>query len=138
MAERDEFDRIVEHLELDLTDLDFPQEATDQPEAERTLQHPADRAWSRSPDAESDEGDDAFYRHPVPPEPRPWSRNVILAWLAVVGGPVGLAICTVIGFFVPRPLLVGIALTFVAGSVYLISQLPDRRPGDDPDDGAVL
>ena len=42
--------------------------------------------------------------------------------------------------WLPKSVLLGIGLTFVAGSIYLISQLPEYGPGrpDWPDDGAAL
>ena len=45
-----------------------------------------------------------------------------------------------IGEILPRPMLAGAVLIFVAGAIYLISQLPEHGPSrsDWPDDGAVL
>jgi hypothetical protein len=131
MGETDDFDDIVEHLDLDLS---FP----DEPE------HPSrrrrDPAVSDEPESFDDLPDEPFYRRvePIPILPR--RRGPTLAWLAVLGAPVAIMVFTIMQVYLPRPILLGIGLTFVAGSIYLISQLPEHGPGrpDWPDDGAAL
>jgi hypothetical protein len=45
-----------------------------------------------------------------------------------------------IHLILPRPILLGAGLTFVACAIYLIAQLPERGPSEPwwPDDGAQL
>ena len=49
-------------------------------------------------------------------------------------------VASLVHLILPRPVLLGIALLFVASAVFLIAQLPDRGPAepDWPDDGAQL
>jgi len=130
--ESDEFDRIVEHLDLDLSFPDTPSEPA-QPPHESAAPEP----WTRGPSLPAE--DEEFYRRVELPA-RPLRMGPSLAWLAVIGGPVTLVLCTIVGYIVPRPLLAALVLLFVAGAVYLFSQLPERGPADpdSPDDGAVL
>lgn len=126
----DEFDRIVEQLDLDLS---FPEA---EPAASLTDDE-VDR-WTRTPEPVDEEAE-PFYRRVELPA-RPLRLGTSLAWVAVVGGPLLLVACTVFGYIVPRSMLTGLVLLFVAGAVYLFSQLPERGPADPdaPDDGAVL
>ena len=135
----DDFDEIVQNLDLDLT---FPDEPTRQPE------HPSVRRQHRDApaEAESDEPefddlpDEPFYRRVEPASIWPRHRGHTLAWLAVLGSPLAIIVFTLAHVWLPRSVLLGIGLTFVAGSIYLISQLPENGPGrpDWPDDGAAL
>lgn len=137
MSDREEFDRIVERLDLDLSGLDEPD--PDEPDPTPAPAHPAGRArpWdeARSPDV-----DEQFYRHIDPPPPRGWKPGVAAAWAGVVGSPVSLVAFTLLGFVAPRTVVVALSLVFVGSALYLIAQLPEHGPsrGDDPDDGAVL
>jgi hypothetical protein len=128
MSEPDEFDRIVEGLDLDLS---FPDEPADpaptdvHPDAE-----PVEPAETQEP----------FYRR-VDPEPlMPRRRGVLLAWAGVIGAPLLLVLATVAHVFLDRSIVAGAALIFVAASIYLFLQLPEHGPSrrDWPDDGAVL
>jgi hypothetical protein len=137
MPERpDDFEEIVQNLDLDLS---FP----DDVEPRRTHEHPSVRG-RRNDDDEPVEFDDLpdepFYRRVEPAPIRPHHRGRTLAWLAVLGSPVAIMVATFFQVWLPRPVLLGVALTFVAGSIYLISQLPENGPGrpDWPDDGAAL
>jgi len=144
MADKpDDFDEIVQRLELDLP---FP----DEPPAREQLQHPSVRRHRRvepRPEAEADEPesfddmpDEPFYRK-VPPAPiRPRHRGRTFAWIAVLGSPLAIMVFTLAHVWLPKSVLLGVGLTFVAGSIYLISQLPEYGPGrpDWPDDGAAL
>lgn len=136
VGERDEFDRIVEHLDLDLgflQDQDHPPPTSspEEPVSPPLPVHPASGA--RSPDV-----DEEFYRRVDHHAWRPWPRNITIAWLGIVGSPTVLVLCLVVGFIAPRSIVAALALVFVASAVYLISQLPDRDPGDGTDDGAVI
>ena len=144
MADKpDDFDEIVQRLDLDLP---FP----DEPPAREQLQHPSVRRHRRvepNPEAEAEEPesfddmpDEPFYRK-VPPAPiRPRHRGRTFAWIAVLGSPLAIIVFTLAQVWLPKSVLLGIGLTFVAGSIYLISQLPEYGPGrpDWPDDGAAL
>lgn len=122
----EEFDRIVKGLDFDLP---FPQ---DVPEPEP--------APEPEPVPEPESLDDVDYRHPVPPPPKPFHRGRTLSWTAIIGGPMLMMVATVLGFVLPRTIVYGIALIFVAAAIYLVSQLPEHGPGhpDSPDDGAEL
>lgn len=137
MNDREEFDRIVEHLELDLSGLDEPD--ADQPDPTPAPTHPAGRART-SDHARSPDVDEQFYRRIDPPPPRGWKPGVAAAWAAVVGSPLSLVVLSLLGFTAPRILVVALSLVFIGSAVYLIAQLPEHGPsrGDDPDDGAVL
>ncbi len=128
----DEFDRIVERLDLDLS---FPDDETaPNPGA---ADDEASRPWSRGPDADDEE--EPFYRR-VQPSERPWRRGTTLAMTALVGAPLTLVVCSLMAIIVPRAVLAALVLLFVAGAVYLIAQLPEHGPADrdGPDDGAVI
>lgn len=135
MGERDEFDRIVEGLDLDLGFM--TSDPPDEPDPDSDPVPPVAPArhedQARSPDV-----DEEFYRRVDAGPQLPWRRNVTLAWIGIVGSPTVLVLCTLVGFIAPRSVVTALALVFVASAVYLISQLPDRNPGDGPDDGAVI
>ncbi|GAA3535540.1 hypothetical protein GCM10022234_35390 [Aeromicrobium panaciterrae] len=128
MTDKDDFDRIVEGLDLNL---EFPDEV---PEPEPVTPAPT---WSDDAEPVDEE---PFYRKVEPTPLRPRRRGVALAWVALAGAPLLLVIATVMGEILPRPMLVGAVLIFVAAAIYLVSQLPEHGPGrsDWPDDGAVL
>lgn len=129
----DEFDDIVKDLDLDWDD----------PAVVSATISPADPVVAEIPeeldyDDQPDPIEEQLYRQ-VPPGQFPKiRRSVLLAWLAVLGTPVVLAICTVSGVFLSDPLLVTAGLLIVGGAVYLIYQLPEHGPSrpDWPDDGA--
>ncbi len=133
MGEHDEFDRIVEGLDLDLGFLADTEPDDAEPESPAEEPQPLHVAEPRSPDV-----DEEFYRRVDRGPQRPWPRNITLAWIGIVGSPTALVLCTLVGFIAPRSIVTALALVFVASAVYLISQLPDRNPGDEPDDGAVI
>jgi hypothetical protein len=112
MSKEDPFDEIVRRLDLDLT---FP-----------------------APPARVE--DEEFYRHVDPATPGHLNMSHLWAWLGVIGGPVAIMVASLVHLILPRPVLLGVALLFVASAVFLIAQLPDRGPAepDWPDDGAQL
>ncbi len=128
----DDFDEIVQHLDLDLS---FPDESS-----ARRREHPSVRRAEPAEPAEQEVEQEPFYRQVGPGPLRPRHAGRTLAWIAVIGAPVVVMLCTIVQVYLSRPLLLGIALTFVAASIYLISQLPEHGPGrpDWPDDGAEL
>jgi len=127
MTDPDPFDEIVQHLDLDWN---VPDDAEPPPPVE---QRPA-------PEPEPDPEDEPFYRRIEPRDPVPQRPPVLLAWLGIFGGPAVIMVSSVAGVVLPRTLLLGLGLVFVASAVYLISQLPERGPGEPnwPDDGAQL
>ncbi len=141
----EEFDRIVERLDLELP---FPAESTESEETERRRHpseqpiHPSQRDPEPSTGKERspDEFDDVAYRTPPARPRRPPSRARMAAWTAVLGGPALMVLATLSGFILPRPVVLAASLIFVAAVIYLISQLPEHGPSrpDWPDDGAVL
>ena len=143
MADKpDDFDEIVQRLDLDLTFPDVP--PTREPEHPSVRRHrrvePPQGAEADEPVSFDDMPDEPFYRK-VPPAPiRPRHRGRTLAWIAVLGSPLAIIVFTLAQVWLPKSVLLGIGLTFVAGSIYLISQLPEHGPGrpDWPDDGAAL
>ena len=142
MADKpDDFDEIVQRLDLDLT---FPEQPT-----KREPEHPSVRRHRRAespteaedePESFDDMPDEPFYRKVEPAPIRPRHRGRTLAWIAVLGSPLAIILFTLAHVWLPKSVLLGIGLTFVAGSIYLISQLPEHGPArpDWPDDGAEL
>lgn len=124
----DEFDEIVQGLDLDLS---FPDDPPRPPPAAAPASPPVDF---------DDLPDEPFYRKVTPPPPRPPHRGRTAAWIAVLGSPVAIMVFTFLHVWLARPVLLGIGLIFVAGAIYLISQLPEHGPSrpDWPDDGAAL
>ncbi len=122
----DPFDEIVRNLDLDL---EFPE-----PVAEPSP------APAPAPVAAPKAEDDAFYRRVDPPPPRQYKPRVLLAWLGVLTGPMLIMVTSAAHFILPRPILLGAGLVFVACAIYLIAQLPERGPSEPwwPDDGAQL
>ena len=131
----DEFDKIVESLDLELP---FPDEAPE-PEQWSTPEPWSQPEPKRRAPAERDD-DDVAYRTPPARQRRPPNRARTLAWVAVLGGPGLLVLATMVGILLPRPVVLAAAIIFVAAVIYLISQLPEHGPSrrDWPDDGAVL
>ena len=129
VAEPDDFDRIVEGLDLDFS---FPDDAP-----------VADVAPPQRRDTDDEqllEPEVPFYREVDPTPLVPRNRGTLVGWIAVLGTPIALAVLTVFHVILSRPMLACAALVFVAGAIYLIAQLPERGPAhpDWPDDGAVL
>jgi hypothetical protein len=127
MTDPDPFDEIVQHLDLNLT---FPDVVEPAP-----VELPAP-----PPVVINDPEAEPFYRHIEPREPIPHRPRVLLAWLGILGGPALIMIASIVHWFLPRPLLLGLGLVFVASAIYLISQLPERGPAEPnwPDDGAQI
>ncbi len=130
MTERDDFDKIVEGLNLDFT---FPDEPGD------PVVEPAPTAWSPASD-EQPETEEPFYRRVDATPIVPRRRGILLAWCGVLGAPVALVLATVSHVILDRPIIAGATLIFVASAIYLFLQLPEHGPSrrDWPDDGAVL
>jgi len=130
MTERDDFDKIVEGLDLDFS---FPDEPAD------PVRQESPEAWV--PDAEDKvQTEEPFYRKVDATPLIPRRRGVMLAWFGVVGVPLAIVLATVFRVFLDRSVLAGGVLIFVASSIYLFLQLPEHGPSrpDWPDDGAVL
>ncbi|MEJ7633367.1 hypothetical protein [Aeromicrobium sp.] len=136
MTERDDFDKIVEGLELDLSFEDEDEVDNKKQAAEQ----PAEPAWSPRTDDEVDAAEEPFYRQVEPTPLIPRRRGILLAWAGLIGAPLSLVIATLAGVLLDRPIVAGASLTFVAAAIYLILQLPEHGPSrrDWPDDGAVL
>lgn len=130
MSERDDFDKIVEGLHLDLSFPDEPADPVPTPE-------PAPAPVADDEPAETEE---PFYRHvdPVPLVPK--RQGVRFAWAGVLGAPLVILLAALANVFVSRAFIGGAALIFVASAIYLFLQLPEHGPSrrDWPDDGAVL
>lgn len=135
MTERDDFDKIVEGLELDLSFID-------EKPAEQPAEEPPEPEWSPLTDDDIDAADteEPFYRKVEPTPLMPRRRGVLAAWVGVLGAPLSLVIATMSGVFLDRPIVAAASITFVASAIYLILQLPEHGPSrrDWPDDGAVL
>ena len=130
MTDPDAFDEIVRNLDLEL---DFPEpERAPAPAPQPT--HPSAAA------DDADERDDQFYRRVEPRPVLPRSQRMLLAWLGVVAAPIAIVVSSALHLFMPRPILLGCGLVFVASAIYLIAQLPERGPGEPhwPDDGVQL
>lgn len=124
----DDFDEIVQHLQLDFPSL---------PGAELGGGNFVDPTDHRSLDHDPDE---AFYRRVDPAEPQPADPRRSAAIAALIGSPALMVVFSMLHIVLPRAIVVGLGLTFVAGAIYLIARLPERGPGhpDSPDDGAAL
>jgi hypothetical protein len=133
MTERDDFDKIVEGLDLDLSFIE---------EVEETVVEEPEPTWSprTDDDVEAADTEEPFYRKVEPTPLIPRRRGVLLACVGVLGAPLSLVIATMSGVFLDRPIVAAASLTFVASAIYLILQLPEHGPSrrDWPDDGAVL
>ncbi|EFQ83413.1 hypothetical protein HMPREF0063_11075 [Aeromicrobium marinum DSM 15272] len=130
---RSQFDAIVEGLELESPT--FPESEPEPPRREPV--RPDVPEELRDVD---DLPDEPFYREVPPVELKPRDLPTTLSWCGVLGAPALLVLCTMLRIWLPRSMVVGAGLIFVAGAIYLISQLPSHGPGrrDGPDDGAVL
>lgn len=129
MTDPDPFDEIVRNLDLD-PDLDFPE----------PMPTPAPARQPTHPSAASAVQDDQFYRRVEPRPVLPRNPRILAAWLGVIVTPLGIMASSVLNLIMPRPVLLGCGLVFVASAIYLIAQLPERGPGEPywPDDGAQL
>jgi len=131
----DEFRRIVEGLELELSGFEDLDEAdTDEPDETDDTPSPAtsrERRAAYSPE-QSYEADFSG----TPPPSGPIDVRLTIAWVAVGLSPLILIAATLSGVVLPRPVAYGCALLFVAAALYLFSRIPNRR--DDGDDGAVV
>jgi len=125
VTEPDPFDEIVQRLDIDLP---FPENVG------------PIRPVEPQPAPAPEPDDEPFYRRIEPRDPVPHRAPVLLAWLGIFGGPATIMIASAAHVVLLRALLLGLGLIFVASAVYLISQLPERGPGEPnwPDDGAQL
>lgn len=115
---------------------DEPAVAEAAPVVEQPVAHPEPVAGPRD-HVLADEPDEGYQ----PPEPPPLPRGDVagvLAWAAVLLGPLFLLLA---GLFwrEASPLWLGLAVVaFVGGFVALVMRLPSHRDPDDDDDGARL
>ncbi|MCD9153275.1 hypothetical protein [Aeromicrobium duanguangcaii] len=135
----DDFDRIVEGLDLDLTGLEDFDASAARVTAERERAEEQAREERRLAAEAQETADDQFYREVGPAQLRSRGR-VRFAWFVFVGGPALLLITTMASMPLPTFAAALVVIAVVASVVYLISQLPDRGPSnpDWPDDGAAL
>lgn len=132
---RTRFDEIVAGLDLELPE-DLPE---DQPPAEPRRPKPERTLPVELDEPEFDDlPDEPFYRQvdPVAIPQMAWPTTV--AWVAALGVPALLVMCTLVGVFLPRGMVLGAGFIACAGATYLFSRLPARGRPDSPDDGAVL
>ena len=129
MSDPDPFDEIVRHLDLDIP---FPDHVE--------IPRPAASEQPPTPAQPPAPSDDQFYRRIPRRDPTPKNPRILFAWLGVIGGPAAIMMFGVLHLIMPRPVLLGVGLVFVASSIYLIAQLPERGPAEPnwPDDGAQL
>lgn len=137
--ERDEFDDIVDRLDLDLPFPESDPEAAPDPDPGAPQPGPS-RPGPEPVDPDDEPDPDPFYRRVPDPPARPHDPRMNAAWAAVIGSPLLAVVCSLLGVPLPRPILLGLGLIVVAGAVYLIAQLPEHGPSrpDWPDDGAAL
>jgi hypothetical protein len=133
---RDDFDRIVEGLELDLSGLDDFDRSAAQAAAARER---AELEEEQRRAAEPEEQDDQFYRE-VGPADLPTDKRTKTAWLVIIGGPALLILARLADMTPPPVLVAAVVIAAVCAVAYLIARLPDRGPSnpDWPDDGAAL
>ncbi|WP_293786253.1 hypothetical protein [uncultured Aeromicrobium sp.] len=139
--ERDEFDRIVEGLELDVDGLPDLDEAAAEHARREAEQRRAEAAAELPPELHDadEEDEEPFYRQVPPARLRP-ARGTGLAWAGVAAAPVLTLLSTVMGFWLPMEVLAVLTLVAVVSVAWLIWRLPERGPShrDWPDDGAAL
>lgn len=128
----DEFDRIVEGLDLDFSLADQDAIIPDP--------NPDPYPAAARPAPVEEDADEVAYRTPAPRAPRPPNPARTTAWAIILGGPTLLVFATVGGIILSRPIVFSVSIIFVAAVIYLISRLPEHGPShpDWPDDGAVL
>ncbi len=138
----DDFDRIVEGLDLDLSGLeDFDaaaeraaaaRAAAERERIERLRREALERESAPTPEERA-------YRE-VGPAGLHAAGAKRWAWLVVVGGPAVLVLCAIASWRPPTAIVLAIIAAVVGAVVYLIAQLPDHGPSnpDWPDDGAAL
>jgi hypothetical protein len=80
--------------------------------------------------------------HFVPPPPPPVPRLeplMLLAWVGVLGSVAVAVFAALVGWVIPRLLLLAMIVGFIGGIVVLIARLSrDPTDPDHPDDGAVV
>lgn len=79
--------------------------------------------------------------HFVPPIPPPLPRPeplTLLAWLGVLGAPIGFVLSILTGWPLPRLVTGALIIGFVGGILILIAKMSRDGDGHDPDDGAVV
>lgn len=144
--ERDAFDRIVEGLDLDLSDLPDLDEAAERHARERESEDvvpagPADLDDDLPPELRDDDGDDEvpFYRQVPPAHVRP-APGTGLAWVGVLAAPVLVIASFLFDFWVASWLIALLTVASIVSVAWLFWRLPERGPShrDWPDDGAAL
>ena len=141
--ERDEFDRIVEGLELDLDGLpDLDEAAAEHARREQERAEAARAADDLPEELRDDEAvieEEPFYRQVPPARIRPAGRTAV-AWGGVAAAPAIVLLSSVLGFWIPPELLVVLTIVAVVSVAWLVWHLPERGPShrDWPDDGAAL
>ncbi|MGL5811429.1 MAG: hypothetical protein ACRCYQ_15925 [Nocardioides sp.] len=99
---------------------------------DQELPHRQDLPW-----APGDWADEGGYRPPVPPPvPRP-ATPLLVAWVAVGGGPALLLLCLFAGIRPPAWAVLVLIAGVVTGFVFLIARSP-RAPRDPWEDGAQV
>lgn len=125
------WDELVENFRT--LDQDTPREpsAAERQQQLRNLFSTGPGALPRPRDYEIEEGDEEF----VPEEPDALgSGNPLtnLAWVAALGGPLGLLLCVIFFRSAPVYVYVGLVIATLLGAAYLLLHLPtERDPGDD-------
>lgn len=133
----DDFDRIVEGLDLDVTGLEDFDDSAARVAAAREQAELAELAERQR---ESEEPpDDQFYREVGPADLHADNRTKI-AWGVIIAGPALLVLSTIASINLPMAAIVTVIAASVGAVVYLIARLPDRGPSNPewPDDGASL
>lgn len=137
----DEFDRIVEGLELEFGIDDSGEDRVDDHDDELVGAGLDDGLPDDDlPDELDWFDDDAGYEEATVYEPAtgPIDLGLNLGWAGALGVPLLMTLSTLMGITLPRAVVFAAALLFVAGVVYLFSRIPRERRGEDGDDGAVV
>lgn len=72
-----------------------------------------------------------------PPSLRSSDPAIVLSWVGAAGGPLFLVFASIFWRSIPLLLVIGAIIAFLAGTVYLLSRLPNHRDHSDGD-GAVV
>ena len=83
-----------------------------------------------------DASEDRFVPPPPPPLPRPQGLRGA-AWVAVLGSPIVLLVCTLVSIDLPTPVAYALVAAFLGGFTHLLLTMP-QGPRDPFDDGAQV
>ncbi len=112
--------------------VDTPPAAAQQPPSVR------EPGWGDSLDTPASWDDEGHFVPPPPPPLPAVEPRRRAAWAALFGAPLVMLLVIVAGVGVPGWVVVGLALAFIGGFVYLVATMGSPGGPSWPDDGAVV